>query len=459
MFMGTFFFKKQSWVLRLFAAFLVGLNMSLHADPVDIPDPINILNQQRLLGEFKGGRPQLETNGVVMTLQSISDLLGNVQGGQKEGGTYSGLLNLGLAVDLQKATGWEGASFKNTWLWLYGNDVSQKFIGNALTASSIAGYPAFRCYELWLQQNAFHDSVSLRGGMIPVDTEFMVSDTANLFVNSTFGPFALFTLNVPNSSATYPNGTPGLRLALQPVSWLTLRSAFTQGNPFEQQVNTHGFDWNFGKAGGLLNINEAAATWNKDCNAKGLLGTAKFGFWFLTGEGPSGENSFNYGSPTAVAYSSGFYGIIDQQLYRPCAKIADISKNHLISDKDQVTACDCSGKGLSGFARVGFDPQQVCTCSFYTDAGLVYTGLIPTRDADKLGISFGYADVSNYLQSKASEVGASGASFESVSELTYSIRLAPAIAIQPDVQYILHPGGTRDYGNALVVGMRAVVDF
>jgi porin len=74
--------------------------------------------------------------------------LGNVQGGQKEGGTYSGLLNLGLAVDLQKPAGWEGASFKNTWLWLYGNDASKNFIGNAFAASTIAGQAAFRCYEL-----------------------------------------------------------------------------------------------------------------------------------------------------------------------------------------------------------------------------------------------------------------------------------------------------------------------
>ena len=116
-------------------------------------------------------------------------------------------------------------------------------------------------------------------------------------------------------------------------------------------------------------------------------------------------------------------------------------------------------RGLSSFAQVGFDPQEVSVSSFYTSAGFVYTGLIPTRDADKLGISFAYADVSNYLKNKADAAGASGTSFEAISELTYSIRLAPAIAIQPDVQYILHPGGTRDYGNALVVGMRAVVDF
>jgi porin len=43
--------------------------------------------------------------------------------------------------------------------------------------------------------------------------------------------------------------------------------------------------------------------------------------------------------------------------------------------------------------------------------------------------------------------------------LTYSIRLAPAIMLQPDLQYVLHPGGTQQYGNALVVGVRAVVDF
>ena len=463
MFMATFFFKKQSWVLRLFAAFLMGLNMSLHADPVDIPDPINILNQQRLLGEFKGGRPQLETNGVVMTLQSISDLLGNVQVGQKEGGTYTGLLNLGLAVDLQKVAGWEGASFKNTWLWLYGNDVSKNFIGDAFTASTIAGAPAFRCYELWLQQNLFHDVVSLRGGLLPFDTEFMTSDTANLFVNSAFGPMALVTLNLPNGGPQYPTATPGIRLALQPSSWLTLRSIFMQANPFEQENNLHNFNWNFGPSGGFLNINEAAATWNKDATAKGLPGTAKVGCWFQTGQGPQeGErDAFSYGSPTAVAYSSGFYGIIDQQLYKAPPKVADSAdgKNPVHSGKDATPPSVDSGKGLSSFAQVGFDPQEVSVSSFYTSAGFVYTGLIPTRDADKIGLSFAYADVSNYLKNKADQAGASGASFEAVSELTYSIRLAPAIAIQPDLQYILHPGGTRDYGNALVVGMRAVVDF
>ena len=434
----------------------------IHANPILLPDPFNVLNQSPLAGDCFGCRPNKEKCGVDFTVQSISDMLGNTTGGASQGGTYSGLLNLGLAVDLEKAAGWEGASFKNTWLWLYGNDVSNNFIRNALTASTIAGQPGFLCYELWLQQNLFHDVVSLRGGLIPFDSEFMIADTANLFINTAFGPMALITLNLPNGGPQYPAATPGLRLALQPASWLTLRTAFMQGNPFQQQNNPHNFNWNFGNAGGLLNLNEAAASWNKDGAAKGLPGTAKIGCWFETGQGASqGNQGFSYGSPNAVAYCSGFYALIDQQLYKVPSKPAGIGigKNAFPSDKETLPADNSPVKGLSSFLQIGFDPQEVSVSSFYSSAGLVYTGLIPSRDADKLGVSFGYAQMSSYLQNKVTEEGVPGASFEAVAELTYSIRVAPAIAIQPDLQYILHPSGTQQYGNALVVGVRAVVDF
>ena len=431
------------------------------ADPVDLPNPFNLLNQPRLAGEFLGYRPKAETNGVVLSLQSVSDILGNTTGGQSQGTTYSGLLNIGLAVDLEKALGWEGTSFKNSWAWVYGRDLSQNYIHNSLPVSSIAGFPSFYCYELWIQQNLFHDVVSLRGGLLNFDTEFMTSDTANLFLNSSFGPMSLFTLNVPNGGPQYPQATPGLRLAIQPNSWLTFRSIFLQANTFQQPNNLFNFNWNFGPAGGLLNINEATAIWNKNPDALGLPGTAKLGCWFQTGQGPTGVETFSYGSPSAVAYSSGFYGIIDQALYQVPKKSEgnDSGKNPKSSPQTPQPTEDSSAKGLNSFAQIGFDPQEVSVNSFFSSVGLVYTGLIPTRDADKLGASFAYAQMSNYLRDKAGVAGVPGASFEAVAELTYSIRLAPAIAIQPDLQYILHPGGTQQYGNALVVGARVVVDF
>jgi porin len=455
--------QALSLVVGLMAA-CVGFQ--LHADPVNAsPNPYNLLTQPRVMGDCYGCRPAVENHGVVLSAQSTSDLFGNTTGGAATGTTYSGLLNLGLAVDLQKAVGWEGASFKNTWLWLYGQDVSQKYVGNALTVSSIAGNPAFRCYELWFQQNLFHDVLSLRAGLLALDTEFFASDTASLFVNSTFGVPGLFSLNVPNGGPTYPLATPGVRLALQPTPWLTVRSALSQANPFSQSQNTRGFDWNFGPAGGLLSLNEMAATWNKDTNAKGLPGTAKAGFWLQTGQdlesapGSSLDDAFAFGSPEARRYSSGFYGIIDQQLYAVRSMPENIPPADGKNPQVPAPVCSCTGKGLSGFYRIGFSPQQASQVGFYTDAGLVYTGLIPMRDSDKLGVAFGYAQMGSQYASLGSSQSLPGVGYEAVTELSYAMQLSPAISVQPDLQYILHPGGTQQYGNALVVGVRAVVNF
>lgn len=391
-----------------------------------------------------------------LTVQSVSDVLGNTTGGMSRGATYSGLLNLGLAADLKKAIGWEGASFKNTWVWLYGRDLSADHVGNALTVSSIAGVPTFRCYELWLQQNILQDAVSLRAGMLGLDTEFMTSETGSLFLNTTFGMASLLSLDFPNAGPTYPSGTPGLRLAIQPSSWLTIRSAFAQANPFPQSGSEYGFHWNFGPEGGLLSLNEAQANWNKEPGSKRLVGSAKAGFWIQSGASaatPASGYSFN--SPLMPGYGTGFYGGLDQQLYREPVPVSPPGKNPRQAPEGDGGAV----KGLSGFSRVGFSPQFGTTCSLYADAGLVYTGLLPTRDQDKLGVAFAYAKVGPGLVDQAVAQGLPGAGFESVAELSYSIRVAPAIALQPDLQYVLHPGGTRQYGNALVVGVRAVVDF
>ena len=462
--------SKLCWDSIIFTmVVLFGNSLPIHADPATLPDPLNLLSQPRIAGDFCGIRPSAETHGFVLSAQSVSDLLGNTTGGAATGTTYSGLLNMGLAVDLQKAAGWEGASFKNTWLWLYGSNLSSQYIGNALNASSIAGFPGFRCYEFWFQQNLFHDVLSVRSGLLGLDTEFMSSDTASLFVNSTFGAPGLFTLDMPNSGPTYPMATLGVRLALQPCSWLTLRSALSQANPFTQQQNARGFNWNFGPAGGLLSLNEAVVSWNKEPQAKGLPGTAKAGFWLQSGQNPTDSDSadvttFAFASPENRAYSSGFYGIIDQQLYAVTSKPSPSDgKNAVEGGKNSSAQASSdstgSGRGLSSFVRIGFSPQTDSPAGFYSDTGLVYTGLIPTRASDRLGFAFGYARMGNQYASLGSVSGLPGVGYEAVSELSYSVQVSPAISIQPDLQYIIHPGGSQLYGNAFVVGVRAVVNF
>ncbi|MFZ4386738.1 MAG: carbohydrate porin [Chthoniobacterales bacterium] len=413
-------------------------------------------------------RSVAETNGVTFNVESASDILGNPTGGMSTGATYSGLLVMSALVDLQKAMGWEGASIKTTWLWLYGNNLSAQYLGNSLAASSIAGVPAFRCYEMWFQQNFLGNAFSLRAGLLGLDTEFIISDTATFFVNAAFGIAPLFAMNIPNGGPQCPMATPGVRLALQPLPWLTLRSAISQANPFQQQANQYNFNWNFGPAGGLLSLNELQAAWNKAPSDRALPGTAKAGFWIESGAAAqeSSLDQFAFAPPNASAYNSGFYGIIDQELYRPSDKIspgtvAD-SKASANRDRNYVQTQGVSPnasfvQGLSSFFRVGFSPQADAPVSLYSDAGLVYTGLIPTRYKDRLGLAFGYAKVGPQQVQNASETGYR-ATFEAVGEVSYAFRFH-SVSIQPDLQYIIHPGGTRQYANALVVGVRVVVVF
>ena len=49
--------------------------------------------------------------------------------------------------------------------------------------------------------------------------------------------------------------------------------------------------------------------------------------------------------------------------------------------------------------------------------------------------------------------------YEAVLELTYRAQITPWFALQPDVQWIIHPGGSTAIDDALVVGLRAAVSF
>lgn len=424
-------------------------------------DPFGIFERENLLGEIFGTRPYLQDKGVTVTAQLVNDMLWNTMGGVSPGGADDGLLQFGAEIDLEKAIGLPGGTFKNTWFWLYGRNPSG-FVGDVNAVSGISGNPALRCYELWYEQNlnisGVDDAVSLRGGLMGLDAEFCIPEPALLFVNGTFAFPALMTQNLVNSGPQYPMATPGVRLALHPFSWLRLRGAITQANPFSQAENLHNFNWNFGPSGGLLSMNEAEVAWGEATSSRVLPGKAKGGFWIQNGPSPTLPEQWSFGPPSSVAYCTGFYGLVQQTLYRPEEKErATGGKKVVLPSKGD--ADDVPKKGLESYLRAGFSPQPASPLSFYTDAGLVYTGLLPTRPEDKLGVDFCYGEVSQSYRSLGNSQGIPGPSFESVVELTYLIRLSPCIALQPDIQYVLHPGGTRQYGNALVAGFRAIIDF
>jgi porin len=431
----------------------------------------NWLNGDHALGDMGTMRATLEDKGLEFFGGYTAEIWGNTTGGIKRGTVYTGLLDFGANLDFEKMVGWKGASFSTTWLWLSGRDASEDLTGNFLTVSNIAGFNTLRMLEMWFQQDFWQredddslSGLSIRIGQLTADSEFVISDYASTFINGTFGWPAFAYTNIPNGGPGYPMGAPGVRLAITPVEWFTFQTAIYEGDVFAQDVNRHGFDWRLNQKFGYLWMNEAQARWNHADDATGLPGQFKLGAWFH-----SADFAASFGNDTYWG-DSGYYAIVDQMLYREPGKPAPVTskdgKSAIAPDgkacsKDfkQPVVLEPSNQGLGWFGRISFDPQDRNFVGFYFDTGIVYTGLIPGRDNDAIGIALGYADLTNGAAQTMFDEGAREVGYEMVIEGTYDAQITPWLHVQPDIQYIIRPGGSGDLGNAFVLGGRVSVVF
>ena len=200
---------------------------------------------------------------------------------------------------------------------------------------------------------------------------------------------------------------------------------------------------------------------NQGKDARGLPGAYRIGTWYHTSarfadqqfddNGLSLANPQSNGIPLEHASDGGVYGVIDQMLYR------------VPGTEDQ---------GLSGFFRAGGVPQDRNLINFYADGGLLYKGLVPHRPDDKIGIATAVARIGDNARGLDADIRFfTGNPFypvrssEAVIELMYQAQLKRWWMLQPDLQYVINPGGgvlDSDGSlrkNALVVGVRSFLNF
>jgi len=207
-------------------------------------------------------------------------------------------------------------------------------------------------------------------------------------------PF-LMVNNFPGGGPTYPMAAPAVRLALQPLPWLTVRTAISQANPFSPEMNQRNLASNFGPSGSLLSLNEVAASWHNGAAFTGLPGTAKAGFWIQSGPTSSdaGGSPFAYASPLGATYGTGFYAMFEQQLTSPCRtpEPRELQRWSPFVHGAGERKKTLYREGLRSFARIGFSPQSSSVMSFYADGGPVYKGPFLGPKKDQVGVGFVYA--------------------------------------------------------------------
>lgn len=431
--------------------------------PAAQPGPDSIQTSLGAYGDPGGYRAFLAGRGITYSLTYIGETLGVASGGQRRGAIYEGRLDAQLDIDFGKLAGWSGLAFHTNAYQIHGHGLSRYYLGNLFVTSGIEALSSTRLYELWLEQKFLEDRLAVRAGQLAADTEFLVSQYAGLFVNSTFGWPAITAANLPSGGPAYPLATPGIRIKVAPTPRFSAMLGVFDGDPAgpspgdPQRNNRSGVE--FRARDPAFVIGEAAYTYG----AKDMLaGQVKLGGW--THLGRFGSPRFDaFGGALADPGGSGIarrfrgdyglYGVIDQLLYR---------------------APGTEDGGLGVFARVSGSPGDRNLVDVYVDGGLTYKGLIPGRPNDTFGVSASYARISDaYRGFERDSVFFTGTplairSSEAMVEVTYQAQIVPGWTVQPDFQYIFRPGGgivnPRSAVMALekdaaVVGLRTAIRY
>ncbi len=412
----------------------------------------NVFEQPTLTGDWGGARTRLEERGIQLGADEIVDVLGNPQGGARQGAIFEGRFEVFANVDLAKSLDWSGAIFHVNAYQIHGQGLTSHDIGNLVTVSNIESTSATRIFDLWLQQSLFDDAVSVRVGQLAADDEFFASQYAPLFINSTFGWPSIMGINLPSGGPAYPVARPGARVKVAVSPQLSLMTGVFSGDP---RVDDSGFDFHMN--GDVFAISELAYS----MTMFELPGTMKLGAWIHTGTfldqrydaaHVSLADPASSGVPATHRGDYGGYFILDQLLWR---------RN------------GTSDSGLGGFFRAGGDPSDRDLIEFHMDGGLTYAGPFG-RDNDTIGLGMSFEQVSATQRDLTTDFrGFTGLpvpapDFESALEISYQAQLASWWIVQPDVQWIIHPGGrvlnrtnplTGLGADAVVLGLRTAASL
>jgi porin len=422
-----------------------------------------------LTGDWGGRRSALEDKGIVLDADTIDETLGNPSGGTRQGAIYDGRLELAATVDLGKTLGWTGATFHVNGYQIHGRGLTANNLHNLFVVSNIEADRSTRLFDLWVEQSLLGSTLSVRLGQIAADDEFLISSTGASFINLTFGWPGLAGADLPAGGPSYPLTTPGVRVKYAATEALTFASAVFNGNPAGPTTsgNQNPDPQLRDPSGTAFNVNsdvfaifEASYNVNQNPNPSGLPASYKLGAWYHSGkfadqhvdtEGISLASPGSNGIPRTHVNNFSLYGIVDQTIWQ---------------DPETTSS-------IAGFLRAMAAPADRNLVSFYADAGLAFSGPLEGRSNDVAGIAFAYGAISPDRQELDRDFSSLAGSprpvqdYEAVLELTYSAQLSPWWRLQPDVQYVIHPGGYIQnpvtgrgaIGSALVFGLRSAIVF
>ena len=340
-----------------------------------------ILAWPGITGNWGGLREGLEARGLTLEAVYTGEFVRNFDAGvasARKDTIYHDNLDLTATLDTEKAGLWAGGTVFVYGLFNHGGVPSADVIGDLQTVSNIeAARNQFIVQEAWYEQTWLDGELSLLGGLYDLNSEFYVSDYATLFINSSPGVGADLSGNV--TASLFPKAGLALRARVSPAAGWYVQAAALDGDPETRNISS---------GEGRMFIGEGGFSHD--------AGSYKLGYWRHTANKTFAGRTFND--------DYGVYAVADQELAR--------------FRGDAV---------IGAYLQWGWAPQQRNEITKYFGAGLHMHGVVPTRNEDDLGVA-----VARAFTHTATETAI---------EATWRIVIAPWLAVQPSLQWVINPGG------------------
>jgi len=209
-------------------------------------------------------------------------------------------------------------------------------------------------------------------------------------------------------------------------------------------------------------------------NGDGLLLIAEAAFLSRPADGGSGERRsmrFRIGRGAGL---SPYDGKLALGGWYYTAEFDDLSKRdaqgrslrrrgsggaYVLADEVVLRASAPSSRQVRAFGELGAGDSRVNRFGFYAGAGVVVSGLLPALDNDELGLAFAAARNGSHFIDLQRRSDVAVTRTETAVELTYLLQIGKHVALQPDLQYVVHPGTDRARKDALVAALRFELSY
>ncbi len=350
----------------------------------------------------------------LLTFESkyIGDFVNVLDGGIQKGSVYLGLFDLSSNVSLSNLGFFKNSNIKIRFLNTHGQSPSANYIGDYQVCSNIDAGNHSILYELYYQQEI--KNLSFKLGIQDLNSDMLVNDHSCNLNNSSFGVIPTLSSNL--NLSIFPKPTLGATFIYNIKDKSEIKTSIYATNieDFSTDENNTNFNYNFND--GIISITEYAIKFKKSKYKLGVFYQNKY------------INPFN----NVVIDNYGGYFMLEQKMK---------------SEKNSEE------QGLCSFISLGYSPEEFNSNDIFVGGGFHYTGLFKKRDDDILHLGFAYAKLSNpyidMFDTKESETAI---------ELTYKFNNSN-YTIQPNIQYIINPGMSKEVSNALVATLRVILNI